>query len=94
MNDKLRRSISIQADNIVFLLINGKIQHRTGNTVESALRIVKARPIGGPLAVWCTKPGLVCIGQLGAWKAVPVAYGRWDEMFPVFESYARMMEGG
>lgn len=94
MNDKLRRSISIPAGNVVFLLINGKIQHRTGNTVESALRIVKVKPIVGSLAVWYTRPGLVCIGQIGAWKAVPVAYGRWDEMFPVFESYARMMEGG
>lgn len=90
IRSKLRRSIQVRDGHCLStLLINGKI--RKAESLEAALRIIKEMPIPGPLAVWHAKPTLVCIGEVGAWKAVPVAHGRWEEMFPLFETYARML---
>lgn len=89
MSGKLRRSIRIGGGYTSSLLINGK--PRKAESLEAALQIIKEMPIPGPLAVWHVQPQLVCIGEVGAWKQVPVAHGRWEEMFPLFEAYARML---
>lgn len=90
MSGKLRRSISFKNRLYSpYLLINGKPVQ--AETLDVALRTIEDHPIVGPLAVWYVRPDQVCIGEVGAWAQNPIAYGRWDEMFPLFSTYARML---
>lgn len=75
---------------VPYLLINGKPYSQPIETLDQALQVVKDRPIVGPLSIWYAGR-TICIGEVRAWETKPKDYGLWDEMFPVFEAYARMM---
>jgi hypothetical protein len=88
---KLRRSVACHVSGRMNLNINGKPKLMSTNDCDHLLALANV-PIPGPCAMWYLADyGLVCIGQVGAWMHPPMQYGRWAELWPVFESYVRMM---
>jgi hypothetical protein len=76
------------------LTVDGK--HNGWLPLEEVLtKIAAQKKVDRPTGFWCSNNDhVLCIGYLDdedRWISPPKAVGTWEEMWVVFESYARMI---